>query len=63
MDMRFGTWKVRSPCRVGSLKTVGSELAKYNFGVVAVQEVRWDKGGSQPAEVYAFSCSIGPAIT
>jgi hypothetical protein len=29
MDMRFGTWNVRSLNRAGTLKTVGSELAKY----------------------------------
>jgi hypothetical protein len=38
MDMRFGTWK----------ETVASELAKYNLDILAVKEVRWDKGGSQP---------------
>jgi len=40
MDTRFGTWNVRSP-----LNTVASELAKYNLHLLAVQEVRWDKGG------------------
>jgi hypothetical protein len=29
MDMRFGKWNVRSPYRVGSLKTVLREMAKY----------------------------------
>jgi hypothetical protein len=28
MDMRFGTWNVRSLYRSGSLKTVAEELAK-----------------------------------
>jgi exonuclease III len=41
MDMRFGTWNVSSLYRVGSLKTVASELAKYNINLVVVQEVRW----------------------
>jgi hypothetical protein len=41
MDLRFGTWNIRSRCRVEPLKTVESELAKYNFRLVAVQEVRW----------------------
>jgi hypothetical protein len=39
-DMRFGTWNGRSYYTASSLKAVGSELAKYNLGVVAVQEVR-----------------------
>jgi exonuclease III len=50
MDMRFGTWTVRSLYRAGSLKTVASELAKYNLDLVAVQEVRWVKGSSHPAD-------------
>jgi hypothetical protein len=43
--MRFGKWSVRSLYKAGSLKAA-SELAKRNFDLVAVQEVRWDKGGS-----------------
>jgi len=34
MDMTFGIWNVRSLYRAGSLKTVASELAKYNLGQV-----------------------------
>jgi hypothetical protein len=45
MDMRFGA---------GSLTTVASELAKYNLDLVEVQEVRWDKGCSKPADNYTF---------
>jgi exonuclease III len=47
MDMRFGTWNVRSLYRSGSLKTVARELAKYKLDLVGVQEVRWDKGGTE----------------
>jgi hypothetical protein len=36
MDMRFGTWNVRSLYRAGSVKTLASELAKYNLDLVAV---------------------------
>jgi hypothetical protein len=28
MNMRFGTWNVRSPCRAGSFRTVPEEIAK-----------------------------------
>jgi hypothetical protein len=49
MDKRFGTWNVRSLYRSGSLKTVSGELAKYKLHFVGVQEVRWDKGGTEPA--------------
>jgi hypothetical protein len=54
IDTRFGTWNVRSPYRSGSLKTVARELGKYKLGLVGVQEVRWDKGGTERAEDYTF---------
>jgi hypothetical protein len=52
--MRFGTWHVRSLCREGSLKTVTRDLGKYKLELVGVQEVRWDKGGTERAEDYNF---------
>jgi hypothetical protein len=58
MGMGFGTWKVRSLYRVGSLKTVATELAKYNLDLVAVQEVTWVMGGSQPPEDIHFSMEL-----
>jgi hypothetical protein len=54
MDMRFGTWNVRRLYRSGSLKTVARELGKYKLDLVGVQEVRWDKGGTEWAEDYTF---------
>jgi exonuclease III len=50
MDMRFGTWNVRSLRRTGALKTVVRELGKYKLDLVCVQEVRWEKGGTERAE-------------
>jgi hypothetical protein len=61
MDMRFGTWKIISLYRTGLLKTVTSELAKYKLHLVAVQKVKWDKGGGQPAVDYTFFYSNGNA--
>jgi exonuclease III len=49
MDMRFGTWNVRSLSRTGSLKPVARELVKYKLDFVGVQEVRWEKGGAERA--------------
>jgi exonuclease III len=54
MDMRFGTWNVRSLYTSGSLQTVARELEKYRLDLVGVQEVRWDKGGTERAEDYTF---------
>jgi exonuclease III len=54
MDMRFGTWNVRGLYRSGSLKTVARELEKYKLALVGVQEVRWDKSGTERAEDYKF---------
>jgi exonuclease III len=54
MYMRFGTWNVRSLDRSCSLKTVVRELGKIKLDLVGVQEVRWDKGGTEWAEDYTF---------
>jgi hypothetical protein len=40
--------------RADCLDTVASELAKYNLDLMAAQEIRWDKGGSQAADDYTF---------
>jgi len=61
--MRYGTRNVWSRFRAGSLKTVASELAKYNLDLVAVQEVRWVEGSSRPAEDYThLSVEMGVLI-
>jgi exonuclease III len=54
MDMRFGTWNVRSMYRAGSLRAVAEEISKYKLDLVGVQEVRWDGGGTEPAGEYTF---------
>jgi len=48
MDIRFGMWNVRS--------------LLYRLDLVAVQEVRWDKGGSEPANNYTFSIKMETLI-
>jgi hypothetical protein len=45
----------------GSLKTVTSELAKYDLDLVAVQEVRWSNIGSQPGD-HTFLYEMGMLI-
>jgi hypothetical protein len=50
MDMRFGTWNVRSLYRVGSLMTVSRELSRYRLDLVGVQEDRWEGSGVAPSE-------------
>jgi hypothetical protein len=54
MDVRFGTWNVKSLYRAGSLMTVAREISKYKLDLVGVQEVRWDGGGTEPAGEYTF---------
>jgi exonuclease III len=54
MDMRFGTWNVRSLYRAGSQKTVSRGLARYKLDLVGVQEVRQEGGGTEPAGEYIF---------
>jgi hypothetical protein len=43
------------------LKTVSGELAKYKLDLVGVQEVRWDKGGTEQAGDYNFFYGNGNA--
>jgi exonuclease III len=50
MDMRFGTWNVRSLYSTCSLKTVAREVGKYKLDLLGLQEVRWKKGGAEKAE-------------
>jgi exonuclease III len=56
MDMRFGTWNVKSLCRAGSLVTVSNELSKYKLDLVGVQEVRWVGGHTETSRrIHNFS--------
>jgi hypothetical protein len=54
MDTKFGTWNVRSRYRAGSVMTVAREISKYKLDLVGVKEVRWDRGGTEPAGEYTF---------
>jgi exonuclease III len=54
MDLRFGTWNVRSMYMAGSLRTVVEEVSNYKLDLVGVQEVRWYRGGTEPAGQYTF---------
>jgi hypothetical protein len=62
MDMRFGTWNVRSLYRAGSLRAVAEEILKYKLDLAGIQEVRWDGGGTAPAGEYIFSMERGMKI-
>jgi hypothetical protein len=52
MDMRFVTSNIRSMYKLSSLKTVAEEISKCKTFLVAVQEARWDRGGTEPADGY-----------
>jgi exonuclease III len=54
MDMRFGTWNVRSMYRAGSLTAMAEEISKHKLDLVGVQEARWNRGGTEPAGKYIF---------
>jgi hypothetical protein len=45
IDMRFGTWNVRSMYRADLLREVAEEISKYKLHVVGAQEVIWGRGG------------------
>jgi exonuclease III len=59
MDMRFGTWNVRSLYRAGLFRAVEREISKYKLDLVGVQEVRYDGGGTEPASKYTLSMARG----
>jgi exonuclease III len=63
LDVKLGTWNVRSLYRTHSLKTVGSKLGNHKLDLVTVQEVRWDNGGSQAADDIHFSMEMGQAFS
>jgi hypothetical protein len=50
MDIRFGTWNIRS-----LHEAVAKEISKYKLNLAGVQEVRWDGGGTEPAGDYTLS--------
>jgi exonuclease III len=52
--MRFGTWNIRSLCKVGAIKSVVGELERYKLDLVGVQEVRREGKGYQTADNYTF---------
>jgi hypothetical protein len=53
--MKFGVCKVSSPYNAGSLMTVEKEISYYESDSVGVQEVRRDRGGTEPAsDEYTF---------
>jgi hypothetical protein len=62
MDMRFGTWNVRSLYRAGLLMTLAKGLSKYKVDLVGVEEVKWDRGGTEPAGEYTFRMERGTRI-
>jgi hypothetical protein len=41
---------------------VAEEISKYKLDLVGVQEVRWDGGGTKPADEYTFSMERGMRI-
>ncbi|PNF20323.1 hypothetical protein B7P43_G13209 [Cryptotermes secundus] len=53
MDMRSGTWNIRSLYRAGSLRAVAEGILKYKLHLAGVQ-VRWDGGVIAQAGDYTF---------
>jgi hypothetical protein len=41
--------------------TVAKQLSKYKLDLVGVKEVRWDRGGTEPAGEYTFLYGKGNA--
>jgi hypothetical protein len=56
--MSFGTLNVRSMNSAGSLWTVPKEISKYKLDLMGAHEVRWDRGGTEPADEYTVHVSM-----
>jgi hypothetical protein len=54
MNIRFGTWAVKSLYRVIFLMIVEKDVSEYKLDLLRVQEVRWNRGGTEPAGEYTF---------
>jgi hypothetical protein len=55
VDKRLATRSERSLCCSSSSKTLSREFSKYMLDVVGVENGRWKKGSTKPAEEYDFS--------
>jgi hypothetical protein len=40
--------------KAGSLRTLAEDTSKYKLDLVGVWEVRWERGGTEPAGKYTF---------
>jgi hypothetical protein len=45
--------------KANSLPTVAEEISNYKLDLVGVQEVRWDRGDTEPARKYTCFCGKG----
>jgi hypothetical protein len=54
MDMCFITWNVTRFYRAGSLIAVAKELSKYKLDLMGIDEVRWDKVGTETTGDYTL---------
>jgi hypothetical protein len=61
MDMRFGTWNIRSLYEVGSLMTVLRELSKYKLDLVGVQDYMRTMAQNQQGNTH-FSTERGMRV-
>jgi hypothetical protein len=56
MEIRFGTWNIRSLYRSGSLVLISKQQSNYRLDLVGMQEVRWEGSGTEPAGECTFFC-------
>jgi hypothetical protein len=63
MDFRFGMWSVRSLYKAGSLRTVAEEISIYKLDLMGVQEVRWDRDGTESASESCGSVRVWSLVS
>lgn len=42
MEIKIGTWNIRTLYKPGALKNITDEIKKYKISLVAIQEIRWE---------------------
>jgi hypothetical protein len=53
MDMRFGTWNVRSMYRAGLLRAVGEDISKYTLDWEYTRSDGMEAALNEPANIHS----------
>jgi len=58
--LSFGTWNIRTLFKPGAAQCLVKEIRRYNLGVIALQEIRWNDKGTldlQDTTIFYGECN------